>query len=68
MKHATVYKLGTDQVAEYKEVFQLMDRDQDQGLSFHELCFVMRALGQRLDGEQDYLRKLFIDTAHRLSW
>ena len=49
-----MYKLGTDQVAEYKEVFQLMDKDQDGVLSFHELCVVMRALGQRLDGMQDY--------------
>ena len=37
-----------------------MDKDQDGVLSFRELCVVMRALGQRLDGEQDYLNKLCI--------
>ena len=28
-----------------------MDKDQDGVLSFHELCLVMKALGQRPDGE-----------------
>ena len=37
-----------------------MDKDQDGVLSFRELCVVMRALGQRLDGEQVYLNKLCI--------
>ena len=48
-----MYKLVTGQVAEYKEVFQLMDKDQNGVLSFRKLCVVMRALGQQPDGEQD---------------
>jgi len=40
-------KLVEKQVAEYKEVFMLFDKDQDGVLSFTELGTAMRALGQR---------------------
>ena len=46
----STYKLVEEQVAEYKEVFMLFDKDQDGVLSFTELGTAMRALGQRPSG------------------
>jgi len=43
----TAHKLEAEQVAEYKEVFMLFDRDQDGVLSFAELGTAMKTLGQR---------------------
>jgi len=43
----STHKLEEEQVAEYKEVFMLFDKDQDGVLSFTELGTAMRALGQR---------------------
>ena len=43
--------MGSEQVQEFKEVFQLMDKDEDGILTFRELRVVMRALGQQPDGE-----------------
>lgn len=43
----TMYQLNTEQVAEYKEVFMLFDKDEDGVLSFPELGVVMKSLGQR---------------------
>merc|ERR1711936_73615 len=43
----SVYKLADEQVAEYKEVFMLFDKDQDGVLSFNELWTAIKALGQR---------------------
>ena len=48
----SVHKLDEEQVAEYKEVFMLFDRDQDGVLSFTELGTAMKTLGQRPSGEQ----------------
>ena len=45
-----MYQLNNAQVAEYKEVFQLFDKDEDGVLSFPELSFVMRCLGQKPSG------------------
>ena len=45
-----LHKLGSEQVQEFKEVFQLMDKDEDGILTFRELRVVMRALGQQPDG------------------
>ena len=39
------------QVAELKEVFMLLDRDEDGVLSFQELQLVMKSMGQRPPGE-----------------
>jgi len=41
------HKLEEEQVAEYKEVFMLFDKDQDGVLSFTELGTAMKTLGQR---------------------
>ena len=38
--------LTEDQVAEFKEVFSLFDRDQDGSITSKELETVMRSLGQ----------------------
>jgi len=43
----SVHNLEEKQVAEYKEVFMLFDRDQDGVLSFTELGTAMKTLGQR---------------------
>merc|ERR1711936_904799 len=43
----SVYKLADEQVADYKEVFMLFDKDQDGVLSFNELWTAIKALGQR---------------------
>jgi len=43
----TEYHLNSEQVAEYKEVFMLFDKDEDGVLSFPELGVVMKSLGQR---------------------
>jgi calmodulin len=45
-----VWHLNDDQVAEYKEVFMLFDKDEDGVLSFPELGTVMKSLGQRPSG------------------
>jgi len=46
-------------ISDYKEVFQLMDKDQDGIISFQELSLALRALGQRPSGFQ-WNYKLFI--------
>jgi len=46
------WKLSDEQVAEYKEVFMLFDRDEDGVLSFQELQVVMKSLGQRPTEEE----------------
>ena len=51
----SVHKLEDEQVAEYKEVFMLFDKDQDGVLSFTELGIAMKALGQRPSGNQKLL-------------
>ena len=38
-------------MAEYKEVFQLFDKDEDGVLSFNELRMVMRSMGQLPTGK-----------------
>ena len=45
-----VYKLSKEQIADYKELFLLFDKDENGILSFAELCTAMRTLGQRLSG------------------
>ena len=54
----SVHKLAEKQLAEYKEVFMLFDKDQDGVLSFTELGTAMKTLGQRPSGNS-YL--LFIE-------
>ncbi|XP_023343408.1 calmodulin-A [Eurytemora carolleeae] len=46
------WKLSDEQVAEFKEVFMLFDRDEDGVLSFQELQVVMKSLGQRPTEEE----------------
>ena len=41
-----------EQVAEYKEVFMLFDKDEDGVLTFQELNVVMKSLGQRPSGKK----------------
>ena len=43
----TDHNLNEEKVSEYKEVFKLIDKDEDGVLSFHELSGVMKLLGQR---------------------
>ena len=45
------HQLQAERVAEYKEVFQLFDKDEDGVLSFTELSIVMRSLGQLPSGK-----------------
>ena len=45
------WQLTDEQVAEYKEVFMLFDKDEDGVLTFQELNVVMKSLGQRPSGE-----------------
>ena len=45
------YKLTEEQVADYKEVFMLFDKDQDGLLTFPELGTAVRTLGQRHSGK-----------------
>jgi Ca2+-binding EF-hand superfamily protein len=45
------WHLTDDQVAEYKEVFMLFDKDEDGVLSYPELVVVMKSLGQRPSGK-----------------
>ena len=40
------------QVADWKEVFMLFDRDEDGVLSFQELQVVMKSMGERPSGKQ----------------
>ena len=44
------WQLTDTQVAEYKEVFMLFDKDEDGVLTFPELNVVMKSLGQRPSG------------------
>ncbi|CAG9802101.1 unnamed protein product [Chironomus riparius] len=41
------YGLTEEQVAEFKEVFMLFDKDEDGSITMAELAVVMRSLGQR---------------------
>ena len=47
------WQLTDTQVAEYKEVFMLFDKDEDGVLTFPELNVVMKSLGQRPSGMFD---------------
>lgn len=44
------WQLTDEQVAEFKEVFMLFDKDEDGVLTFPELNVVMKSLGQRPSG------------------
>ena len=46
----TEWQLTDEQVAEFKEVFMLFDKDEDGVLTFPELNVVMKSLGQRPSG------------------
>ena len=43
-----------EQVAEFKEVFMLFDKDEDGVLTFPELNVVMKSLGQRPSGKFNF--------------
>ena len=43
--------MSDDEVAEFKEVFMLFDKDEDGVLTFPELNVVMKSLGQRPSGK-----------------
>jgi Ca2+-binding EF-hand superfamily protein len=44
------YPLSKNQLSDYKEVFQLFDKNQDGVLSFSELSQAMQTLGHRIAG------------------
>ena len=46
----SVYKLSKNQIADYKELFLLFDKDENGVLSFAEVGTAMKTLGQRLAG------------------
>ena len=48
------WQLSDEQVAEFKEVFMLFDKDEDGVLTFPELNVVMKSLGQRPSGESPF--------------
>ena len=58
-----MWQLNDEQVAEYKEVFMLFDKDEDGVLSFNELNIVMKSLGQRPKGKYSS-RSLITRTAY----
>ena len=43
-------ELIENKIEEYKEVFQMFDKDEDGVLSFEDLTVVMKLLGQRQKG------------------
>ena len=43
--------MNSEQVAEFKEVFMLFDKDEDGVIAFPELIMVMKSLGQRPDSK-----------------
>ena len=45
------WQLTPEQVAEFKEVFMLFDKDEDGVITFPEVIMVMKSLGQRPSGE-----------------
>ena len=45
------WQLSPDQVAEFKEVFMLFDKDEDGVITFPEVIMVMKSLGQRPSDE-----------------
>jgi len=51
------WNLTREQVADWKEVFMLFDRDEDGVLSFQELQVVMKSMGER-PSEQELLEKV----------
>ena len=42
--------MSVEQVAEFKEVFMLFDKDEDGVITFPEVIMVMKSLGQRPSG------------------
>ena len=44
------HRLSPLEIADYKEVFLLYDKDEDGILSFTQLCLVIRTLGIRMKG------------------
>jgi len=44
--------LTVEQVAEFKEVFMLFDKDEDGVITFPEVIMVMKSLGQRPSDEE----------------
>jgi Ca2+-binding EF-hand superfamily protein len=41
------WQLTNEEVAEFKEVFMLFDKDEDGVITFPEVIMVMKSLGQR---------------------
>lgn len=46
------WQLSPEQVAEFKEVFMLFDKDEDGVITFPEVIMVMKSLGQRPSDEE----------------
>ena len=57
------WKLSPEQVAEFKEVFMLFDKDEDGVITFPELIMVMKSLGQRPASEQ-FHKYIFFQILH----
>jgi Ca2+-binding EF-hand superfamily protein len=47
------HRLSHLEIADYKELFLLYDKDQDGILSFMQLCLAIRTLGIRMKGEEE---------------
>lgn len=45
------WQLTPEQVAEFKEVFMLFDKDEDGVITFPEVIMVVKSLGQRPSGK-----------------
>ena len=52
--------MSPEQVAEFKEVFMLFDKDEDGVITFPELIMVMKSLGQRPASEKYLIFKNFL--------
>ncbi len=66
----TEWQLTDEQVAEFKEVFMLFDKDEDGVLTFPELNIVMKSLGQRPTGNylKFWLQDLSFQTSSIMFW
>ena len=54
------WQLSPEQVAEFKEVFMLFDKDEDGVITFPEVIMVMKSLGQRPSG----MKFMHVSNAH----
>ena len=56
------WQLTDEQVAEFKEVFMLFDKDEDGVITFPELILVMKSLGQRPLGNLPHIGLAYFES------